>query len=238
MQRFVKLRLIVFSQFQSPVWHWADVGQICCVNQLVCTFSHDFSFENPVLLVYLVHSGCTLTFGRKSESSPAHTSLAGRRRGRSLNQNDNNLRQLIESGNSPGREPPQMRFERPQHWGVIWKPDKTPHTNANYLKSFPEHRLCVQGNGVLCRQLGSCGFLSGNHIYIVRIRKIWIRENQLCVRFVVLQRPRSRTPCVCTRMLSSCLMRSAVPLHCTPRPYPSRRLENTSCMKTCGGTTE
>jgi hypothetical protein len=69
--------------------------------------------------------------------------FAGHRRGRSLNQDDDGLDQRIEPGASPAREPPRMRFERPQHWGVIWKPDKTPDKNSSCRNSFPKHRLCV-----------------------------------------------------------------------------------------------
>ena len=60
-----------------------------------------------------------------------------------------------------------MRFERPQHRGVIWKPYKTPNKKENWLKSFPEDDLWISGKGVLYGHSDSSGVLYGNHINIV-----------------------------------------------------------------------
>ena len=49
------------------------------------------------------------------------------------------------------------------------KPYKTPHEKANCRNCLYKRRLCVESKGVLCRQSGAFGILSGNHIYIVSL---------------------------------------------------------------------
>ena len=54
-------------------------------------------------------------------------------------------------------------------WDVMRKPYKTLDKKEDRRKCFQKGLLHVAEERVLCRQLGSCGFLSGNHIYIVSL---------------------------------------------------------------------
>ena len=55
---------------------------------------------------------------------------------------------------------------------LIWEiSDKTPYMKDNWHNSFSENCLCTHEKVVLCRQSGACGFLSGNHMYIVSMTR-------------------------------------------------------------------
>jgi hypothetical protein len=59
------------------------------------------------------------------------------------------------------------------------KPYKTPKKKENWPRSLTKNYLWILSKGVLCRQFGHCGFLSGNHIYIVRRHRVHFDSNKL-----------------------------------------------------------